>query len=39
MFKMRVYNATTFEKITEIEGITTPTGIFITERRTDLVGH
>jgi len=37
--KVRVYNATTFEKITEIEGITTPTGIFNTERRTDPLGH
>jgi nitrite reductase (NO-forming) / hydroxylamine reductase len=37
--KVRVYSATTFEKITEIEGITTPTGIFNTERRTDPLGH
>jgi nitrite reductase (NO-forming)/hydroxylamine reductase len=37
--KVRVYNATTFEKVTEISGIETPTGIFTTERRLELLGH
>ena len=37
--KARVYNATTFEKIAEIDGITTPTGIFSVERRREPLGH
>jgi DNA-binding beta-propeller fold protein YncE len=36
---VRVYNATTFEKVAEIGGVTTPTGIFNTERRTETLGH
>lgn len=36
---VRVYNATTLEKITEIDGIETPTGIFNSHRRTETLGH
>jgi nitrite reductase (NO-forming)/hydroxylamine reductase len=36
---VRVYNAETFEKITEIDDITTPTGIFNTSRRNETLGH
>jgi nitrite reductase (NO-forming)/hydroxylamine reductase len=37
--KVRVYSATSFEKVAEIDGITTPTGIFNTARRTETLGH
>ncbi len=36
---VRVYDATTLEKVAEIEGIVTPTGIFNTSRRTETLGH
>jgi nitrite reductase (NO-forming)/hydroxylamine reductase len=36
---VRVYDALTFEKVAEIGGVTTPTGIFNTERRTETLGH
>ncbi|MEJ2750102.1 MAG: cytochrome D1 domain-containing protein, partial [Anaerolineae bacterium] len=36
---VRVYDATTLEFITEISGITTPTGIFNTSRRHETLGH
>ncbi|NDJ77878.1 MAG: hypothetical protein GYB65_16640 [Chloroflexi bacterium] len=36
---VRVYDALTFEKVAEIEGIVTPTGIFNTDRRTETLGH
>ncbi len=36
---VRVYNATTFEKVKEIPGIEAPTGIFNTERRMEPLGH
>jgi nitrite reductase (NO-forming)/hydroxylamine reductase len=36
---VRVYDAFTLEKIAEIEGITTPTGIFNTSRRHETLGH
>jgi len=36
---VRAYDALTFEKIAEIEEVTTPTGIFNTERRTETLGH
>lgn len=36
---IRVYDAHTLEKVAEIEGITTPTGIFNTHRRSETLGH
>lgn len=36
---VRVYDAQTFEKVAEIGGVTTPTGIFNTERRNETLGH
>lgn len=36
---VRVYDAYTFEPVTTIDGITTPTGIFNTERRLETLGH
>lgn len=36
---VRVYDALTFEKIAEIGGVVTPTGIFNTERRLETLGH
>ena len=36
---VRVYDAFTFEKVSEIEGIDTPTGIFNTNRRNETLGH
>lgn len=36
---VRVYDATTLEKVTEISGITTPTGIFNSHRRSETLGH
>jgi len=36
---VRVYDALTFEKVAEVGGVTTPTGIFNTERRTEMLGH
>lgn len=36
---LRVYNATTFELVAEIDGLTTPTGIFNTARRNEKLGH
>ena len=36
---VRVYDATTLEKVAEITGITTPTGIFSAERRHERLGH
>ncbi len=36
---VRVYDAITLEKITEITGINTPTGIFNTHRRLETLGH
>lgn len=36
---VRVYNAATLEKVAEISGIMTPTGIFNTVRRLETLGH
>jgi hypothetical protein len=36
---VRVYDGLTFERIAEVGGVTTPTGIFNTERRTETLGH
>jgi plastocyanin/DNA-binding beta-propeller fold protein YncE len=36
---VRVYDALTFEKVAEIGGVTTPTGIFNTSRRLETLGH
>jgi nitrite reductase (NO-forming)/hydroxylamine reductase len=36
---VRVYDAETFEKVAEVGGVTTPTGIFNTSRRSELLGH
>lgn len=36
---VRVYDATTFEKLAEVGGVETPTGIFNTHRRTETLGH
>jgi len=36
---VRVYDALTFEKVAEVGGITTPTGIFNSERRSETLGH
>jgi hypothetical protein len=36
---VRVYDGLTFEKVAEIGGVTTPTGIFNTERRLETLGH
>ncbi len=36
---VRVYDTTTFEKVAEIDGIVTPTGIFNTVRRIEPLGH
>jgi DNA-binding beta-propeller fold protein YncE len=36
---VRVYDAATLEKVAEISGVTTPTGIFNTERRHEQLGH
>jgi hypothetical protein len=36
---VRVYDAETFEKITEISDVTTPTGIFSVTRRSEQLGH
>jgi nitrite reductase (NO-forming)/hydroxylamine reductase len=36
---VRVYDATTFETVAEVGGVTTPTGIFNTSRRAETLGH
>jgi YVTN family beta-propeller protein len=36
---VRVYDGLTFEKVAEIGGVITPTGIFNTERRLETLGH
>ncbi len=36
---VRVYDAETFEKVAEVGGVTTPTGIFNTSRRNERLGH
>jgi len=36
---VRVYDAETFEKVAEVGGLTTPTGIFNTSRRNETLGH
>ncbi len=36
---VRVYDGFTFEKVAEISDVTTPTGIFNTERRLETLGH
>jgi nitrite reductase (NO-forming)/hydroxylamine reductase len=36
---VRVYDALTFEKVAEVGGVTTPTGIFNTSRRGETLGH
>ncbi len=36
---VRVYDATTLEKVAEVTGVTTPTGIFSVERRHEQLGH
>jgi nitrite reductase (NO-forming)/hydroxylamine reductase len=37
--KVRVYDAHTFSLVTELNGLTTPTGIFNTSRRRERLGH
>lgn len=37
--KVRVYDALTFQLVKEIDGLTTPTGIFNTSRRYEKLGH
>jgi nitrite reductase (NO-forming) / hydroxylamine reductase len=36
---VRVYDAQTFEKVAEVAGVETPTGIFSTSRRHETLGH
>jgi hypothetical protein len=36
---VRVYDAETLDKVDEISGIVTPTGIFNTSRRHESLGH
>ncbi len=36
---VRVYDGQTFEKVAEVGGLTTPTGIFNTSRRGETLGH
>ena len=36
---VRVYDGQTFEKVAEVGGVTTPTGIFNTSRRRETLGH
>ncbi len=36
---VRVYDAKTFEKVAEVGGVTTPTGVFNTSRRSETLGH
>lgn len=36
---VRVYDAHTLEMVAELEGVTTPTGIFNTSRRSETLGH
>lgn len=36
---VRVYDALTFEKVAEVGGVITPTGIFNTDRRDETLGH
>ncbi len=36
---VRIYDAYTFERVAEVGGVTTPTGIFNTERRLETLGH
>ncbi len=36
---VRVYDAETFDKVAEVGGVTTPTGIFNTSRRDETLGH
>lgn len=36
---VRVYDAETFEKVAEVGGVTTPTGIFNSSRRNETLGH
>jgi nitrite reductase (NO-forming)/hydroxylamine reductase len=36
---IRVYDAERFEKVAEVGGVTTPTGIFNTSRRAETLGH
>lgn len=36
---VRVYDAVTLEKVAEIDGLITPTGIFSVERRRETLGH
>jgi plastocyanin/DNA-binding beta-propeller fold protein YncE len=36
---VRVYDGETFEKVAEVGGVTTPTGIFNTSRRSETLGH
>lgn len=36
---VRIYDAYTFELVAEVGGVTTPTGIFNTERRYEMLGH
>ena len=36
---IRVCKAETFEKVAEVGGLTTPTGIFNTSRRSETLGH
>lgn len=37
--KVRVYDALTFSLVAELDGLTTPTGIFNTSRRDERLGH
>jgi nitrite reductase (NO-forming)/hydroxylamine reductase len=36
---VRMYDANTLEKVAEVGGVTTPTGIFSVERRVETLGH
>ena len=36
---VRVYNGNTFDLVAEVNGVTTPTGIFNTARRYETLGH
>jgi len=36
---VRVYDAETFEKVAEVGGVTTPSGVFNTSRRHETLGH
>jgi nitrite reductase (NO-forming) / hydroxylamine reductase len=37
--RVRVYDAVTLQKVAEVEGVTTPSGVFNTSRRSETLGH